>query len=112
MVLFFALQLGSYIMRSTINLDDALMEKARLLTGTNETAALVRQALETLVRVELGKRLIAVGGTMPDAKAAPCRRSAADRHSLSASALATPMLTCWHPSFLTSERTYGPETSA
>ena len=30
MVLFFALQLGSYIMRSTINLDDALMEKARL----------------------------------------------------------------------------------
>ncbi len=64
-------------MRSTINLDDALMEKARFLTGTNETAALVRQALETLVRVESGKRLIALGGTMPDAKAAPRRRSAA-----------------------------------
>ena len=64
-------------MRSTINIDDRLMEKARSLTGTRETAAIVRQALETLVRVEAGKRLIALGGTMPDAKAAPRRRSAA-----------------------------------
>lgn len=64
-------------MRSTINLDDTLMERARFLTGTKETATLVRQALETLVRVESGKRLIALGGTMPDAEAAPRRRSAA-----------------------------------
>lgn len=66
---------GSRIMRSTINLDDKLLEKARLLTGTKETAALVRQALETLVRLETGKRLIALGGTMPDVEAAPRRRS-------------------------------------
>ncbi|MBM7046627.1 MULTISPECIES: type II toxin-antitoxin system VapB family antitoxin [Rhizobium] len=64
-------------MRSTINLDDALMDKARSLTGTQETAALVRQALETLVRVESGKRLVALGGTMPNAEAAPRRRSTA-----------------------------------
>ncbi|CAN7633293.1 type II toxin-antitoxin system VapB family antitoxin [Rhizobium sp. LjRoot258] len=64
-------------MRSTINLDDALMEKARSLTGTKETAALMRQALETLVRLESGKRLIALGGTMPEAEAAARRRSAA-----------------------------------
>ncbi|WP_064684990.1 type II toxin-antitoxin system VapB family antitoxin [Rhizobium bangladeshense] len=64
-------------MRSTINLDDTLMERARSLTGTKETATLVRQALETLVRVESGKRLIALGGTMPDAEAAPRRRSPA-----------------------------------
>lgn len=64
-------------MRSTINLDDNLMERARFLTGTKETAALVRQALETLVRVESGKRLRALGGSMPDAKAAPRRRSEA-----------------------------------
>ncbi len=32
-------------MRSTINIDDRLMEKARSLTGTRETAAIVRQAL-------------------------------------------------------------------
>jgi len=62
-------------MRSTINLDDNLMERAKSLTGTKETAALVRQALETLVRVESGKRLIALGGTMPEADVAPRRRS-------------------------------------
>lgn len=62
-------------MRSTINLDDNLMERARFLTGTKETAALVRQALETLVRVESGKRLLALGGSMSDAEAAPRRRS-------------------------------------
>ncbi len=66
-------------MRSTINLDDALLDKARSLTGTKETAALIRQALETLVRVESGKRLIALGGTMPDAEAAPRRRSPASK---------------------------------
>ncbi|MGO7135830.1 type II toxin-antitoxin system VapB family antitoxin [Rhizobium leguminosarum] len=66
-------------MRSTINLDDALLDKARSLTGTKETAALVRQALETLVRVESGKRLIALGGTMPDAEEAPRRRSPASK---------------------------------
>ena len=62
-------------MRSTINLDDNLLERAKFLTGTKETAALVRLALETLVRVESGKRLIALGGSMPDAEAAPRRRS-------------------------------------
>ncbi len=61
-------------MRSTINIDDSLIEKARSLTGTKETAAIVRQALETLVRVEAGKRLVALGGTMPDAESAPRRQ--------------------------------------
>lgn len=56
-------------MRSTINLDEQLLERAHALTGTKETAALVRQAPETLVRVESGKRLIALGGSMPDAEA-------------------------------------------
>lgn len=64
-------------MRSTINLDDGLMDRAKALTGTKETTALVRQALETLIRVESGKRLIALGGTMPDADAAPRQRSEA-----------------------------------
>ena len=63
-------------MRSTINLDDDLIERARALTGTKETGALVRQALETLIRVESGKRLIALGGKMPDAESAPRHRSA------------------------------------
>lgn len=75
MVLNMPLVSGSTDMRSTINLDDALLERARSLTGTKETAALVRQALETLVRVESGKRLIALGGSMPEAEASPRQRS-------------------------------------
>lgn len=60
-------------MLATINIDDRLIEKARSLTGIRETSALVRLALETLVRVEAGKRPISLGGTMPDAEAAPHR---------------------------------------
>jgi len=33
---------------------DALMDKAKSLTGIKETAALVRQAFDTLVRVKSG----------------------------------------------------------
>ncbi len=75
MVLYELLIYGGSNMRSTINLDDNLMERAKSLTGTKETAALVRQALETLVRVESGKRLIALGGSMPEAEESPRRRS-------------------------------------
>lgn len=75
MVLYELLIYGGWNMRSTINIDDNLMERAKSLTGTRETAALVRQALETLVRVESGKRLIALGGSMPEAEASPRRRS-------------------------------------
>ena len=75
MALYELLIYGGWNMRSTINIDDNLMERAKSLTGTKETAALVRQALETLVRVESGKRLIALGGSMPEAEASPRRRS-------------------------------------
>lgn len=63
-------------MRSTIEIDDSLLETARSLSGIKDTVPLVRQALETLIRVEAGRRLIALGGSMPDAEAAPRRRSA------------------------------------
>jgi len=58
-------------MRSTIEIDDSLLETARSLSGIKDTVPLVRQALETLIRVEAGRRLIALGGSMPDAEAAP-----------------------------------------
>ena len=61
-------------MRTTINLDDALLEIARSLTGLKSTTAIVHQALETFVRIEPGKRLIELGGTMPDAEPATRRR--------------------------------------
>lgn len=65
-------------MRTTINIDDRLRDKARSVTGTTDKASIVRQALETLVRLEASKHPIAFGGTMPDAKAAPRGRAGAE----------------------------------
>lgn len=52
------------------NSNGNFLERAKSLTGMKETAALVRQALETLVRVESGKRLIALDGSISDTEAA------------------------------------------
>jgi Arc/MetJ family transcription regulator len=61
-------------MRTTINLDDALVVRASELTGIEEKSALVREGLETLIRVESARRLAALGGSDPSATAAPRRR--------------------------------------
>lgn len=61
-------------MRTTITLDDALVEKAMELTGISEKSALVRDGLKALIRIESARRLAALGGTDPDASAAPRRR--------------------------------------
>jgi Arc/MetJ family transcription regulator len=61
-------------MRTTINLDDELVAKAAKYTGISERSALLRRALETLIHVEAGRRLAALGGSDPTAKAAPRRR--------------------------------------
>ncbi len=64
-------------MRSTLNIDDDLIEEARRLTGIKEKTALVRAGLEALIAREIGRRLAALGGTQPNFEAAPRRRSAA-----------------------------------
>lgn len=62
-------------MRTTVNIDDDLFARASELTGVTERSALLRDALETLVRVESARRLAALGGQDPKASAAPRRRS-------------------------------------
>ena len=62
-------------MRTTLNLDDELLKTAREYTGIEEKTALIHKALRDLVSIEAGKRLIALGGTMPNAKAGRRRRS-------------------------------------
>lgn len=62
-------------MRTTVTLDDALVARASELTGVKETSALVRAGLEALVQRESGRRLAALGGSDPDAAAAPRRRA-------------------------------------
>ncbi len=63
-------------MRTTLNIDDAILKKAALLTGIHEKTALVRMGLESLIAQESRKRLAALGGSQPKLKAAPRRRSA------------------------------------
>jgi len=65
-------------MRTTVTIDDELLAKAAELTGVNENVALLRQGLQTLIRVESARRLAALGGTDPRAKAAPRRHRAAE----------------------------------
>lgn len=61
-------------MRTTIALDDDLVAWAQEYTGLKEKSALVREALKALIERESARRLIALGGSDPDASAAPRRR--------------------------------------
>ncbi|HZE66034.1 MAG TPA: type II toxin-antitoxin system VapB family antitoxin [Sporichthyaceae bacterium] len=62
-------------MRTTLVLDDELLDEAQRLTGITEKTALVREAMRALVERESSRRLAALGGSDPDAKAPPRRRS-------------------------------------
>ncbi len=61
-------------MRTTVNLDDELLERARELTGVEERAALVRAGLEALIERESARRLAMLGGAAPDLEDVPRRR--------------------------------------
>jgi Arc/MetJ family transcription regulator len=49
-----------------MNIDDELLAKAMEYTGVKERATVVRMALESLVAREAGRRLAALGGSMPE----------------------------------------------
>lgn len=61
-------------MRTTIALDDALIDKAQAFTGLEEKSALVREALKALIERESARRLARLGGTEPDLAAIPRRQ--------------------------------------
>ena len=63
-------------MRTTINIDDELLDKAEKLTGIKEKTSLVRLGLEALISVESAKRLAKLGGTEKKLAIIPRRRSA------------------------------------
>lgn len=58
-------------MSITVILDDDLLVRAEELTGVRERSALIREAVELLVRIETGRQLAALGGSDPAAEAAP-----------------------------------------
>jgi len=63
-------------MRTTLNIDDSLLDKASKLTGIKEKTALVRLGLEALIAKESGKRLAKLGGTEKKIDLIPRRRAA------------------------------------
>lgn len=61
-------------MRTTLIIDDDLLDRARELTGIPEKTALVRAGLEALIAREAGKRLALLAGTQPKLSDIPRRR--------------------------------------
>jgi metal-responsive CopG/Arc/MetJ family transcriptional regulator len=62
-------------MRTTVNLDDALLDRARKLSGVSERSSLLREALEALIQRESARRLARLGGTEPQLRKPPRRRA-------------------------------------
>lgn len=63
-------------MRTTLNIDDVLLEKASKMTGIEEKTALVRLGLEALNARESAKRLAKLGGTQKRLKSIRRRKIA------------------------------------
>jgi Arc/MetJ family transcription regulator len=63
-------------MKTTLNIDDAILKEASRLTGVREKTTLVRMGLEALVARQSAQRLAALGGSEPDAQRIPRRRTA------------------------------------
>jgi Arc/MetJ family transcription regulator len=61
-------------MRTTVILDEELLDRAKRMTGIQQTTALVRAGLDSLITREAAKRLTALGGTEPRLGSIPRRR--------------------------------------
>ena len=62
------------IMRTTLNIESNLIDKASKLTGIKEKTSLVKLGLEALIAKESSKRLAKLGGTEKNLKLAPRRK--------------------------------------
>ena len=55
-------------MRTTISIDDELLNEAQAFTGLANKSALVREGLRALIQREAARRLARLGGSEPDLK--------------------------------------------
>ena len=62
-------------MRTTLNIDDVILERARQLSGLEEKTAVIHAGLEALIARESARRLAALGGSEPDLEQPPRRRA-------------------------------------
>lgn len=67
---------GGKMMRTTLNIEDNLLDKASKLTGIKEKTSLVRLGLEALIAKESSKKLAELGGTEKKLKSIPRRKIA------------------------------------
>ena len=65
-------------MRTTLNIDDELLEQAQRLTNITSKSELIRRALKALVEKESAWRLAEMGGSQPDLEPITRRRFADD----------------------------------
>ena len=63
-------------MRTTLNIDETLVEEAKRLTGLNERTEVIHEGLRALIGRESARRLAKLGGTERALKAIPRRRPA------------------------------------
>ena len=61
-------------MRTTLSLDDDLVESAVEFTGITQETALIGEALRALVHREASRRMAKFGGSEPELKLVPRRR--------------------------------------
>ncbi len=66
-------------MRTTLIIEEELLNRAKELTGIEEKTALVRAGLNALIVRETGKRLASLGGSEPELRPIPRRRAAPEQ---------------------------------
>jgi Arc/MetJ family transcription regulator len=65
-------------MRTTINLDDTLLNRAQTLSGVQERGLLIKEALNALIERESARRLAKLGGSEPQIQQVPRRYESAE----------------------------------
>ena len=60
-------------MRTTLNIDDQMLEKASRLTGIKEKTQLLHEGLKTLIERESARRLAKLAGSSPKLSEIPRR---------------------------------------
>jgi Arc/MetJ family transcription regulator len=67
------------LMGSRLILDDALIAKAREITGIADDSTLITEALRALIEREAARRLARLGGSQPQLRPVPRRRPTASK---------------------------------
>ena len=68
----------SRAVRTTLNIDDDLLQSAQALCGIQEKTALVREGLKALIERESARRLARLGGSEPQLEPIPRRQADPD----------------------------------